>query len=158
MTEQHFRIKYRSWIVLLTILIPILITLPAYLLRTESGIKKANGFSLFSFSFILFLSIAVILYFLIEKIKPAFQWTVLLLASYIFYAATGIIMLLPIIITTVMTWIEGLILDNTIEYYKVLQQNADAAEKKKNKDDGCPYEKKHLNTGNYPESRNFNSI
>lgn len=83
MVDGTFKTKYRNWIVLSVFWVPALVILPAYLLRAELGIKKMSGFSLFSFSFILFLSITVILFFIMEKIKPAFQWVVLLLASYI---------------------------------------------------------------------------
>ena len=72
-----------------------------------------------SYSFIIFIAILFVLYYLIPK---RFQWILLLIASYIFYAFAGVKFLLYILTTTVSTYIAarkiGELYDRQQEYLK----------------------------------------
>ncbi len=58
-----------------------------------------------SLSFLLFLSVVLIIYYVIPK---KFQWAVLLVASYVFYLFSGIEHVIFIIFTTLFTYLSGL--------------------------------------------------
>lgn len=60
---------------------------------------------LVSYEFLAFLAIAVSLYYMIPR---RFQWMLLLAASYLFYAASGMKSLLFILVTTLTTWLTAL--------------------------------------------------
>ena len=55
-----------------------------------------------SYEFILFLIIVFVLYYIIPK---KFQWVLLLIASYVFYAYAGVGFLAYILTTTVSTYV-----------------------------------------------------
>lgn len=87
-----------------------------------------------SFSFIVFLSICFILYYIIPK---RLQWMLLLVASYFFYAQGGIELLLFLISTTVSTYFVSIQLSRLSEQQKKYltenKQTLDKEEKKKYK-------------------------
>lgn len=62
-----------------------------------------------SYSFIIFISLLFLLYYLIPK---KFQWVLLLVASYIFYGFAGIKFLTYILFTTISTYIVGIKIGN----------------------------------------------
>lgn len=67
--------------------------------------------SLFSTYFIIFLIVIVLFYFTILKNR---QWVCLLIASYLFYIFCGGLKTLPfLIITTISTFIAGILLEKT---------------------------------------------
>ena len=63
---------------------------------------------LYSLFFLIFLIITIAVYYLAGRIAPRFQWTVLLMASLVFYAYSGISHLAFIIKKTKATWACGL--------------------------------------------------
>ena len=74
-----------------------------------------------SYSFIIFLSIIFLLYYLIPK---RLQWPLLLIASYIFYGFAGIKYFTYIVLTTISTYIVGLKIGNLYkEESKYLKEN-----------------------------------
>ena len=86
--------------------------------------------ALFSIKFVIFLLVLFPAYFLFPKKYRNYQWTVLLLASYIFYVFAGLDVMVFLIITTVSTWYAGLKLGQTNARYKVRAKEMAAEEKK----------------------------
>ena len=64
--------------------------------------------SFLSMNFLLFLSVAILGYYVIPK---RLQWVWLLLFSYIFYLASGTTAVVFILATTITTFLAGLILE-----------------------------------------------
>ena len=64
--------------------------------------------SLFSIRFAIFLLALFPAYFLFPKRYEKYQWTVMLLASYTFYAFAGLDVMVFLVVTTVSTWYAGL--------------------------------------------------
>ena len=63
-----------------------------------------------TFDFIVFLFLVFILYYLLPK---KFQWVILLVASYVFYAFAGIEYLLYILVTTISTFLIARVISNS---------------------------------------------
>ena len=63
---------------------------------------------LYSLFFLIFLIITIAVYYLAGRIAPRFQWIVLLMASLVFYAYSGISHLAFIMVTAAATWACGL--------------------------------------------------
>lgn len=86
--------------------------------------------SLFSTYFIIFLIVIVLFYFTILKNR---QWVCLLIASYLFYIFCGGLKTLPfLIITTISTFIAGILLEKTQKKYECfIKENKDKFEKHK---------------------------
>ena len=64
---------------------------------------------LYSAQFVAFLGVALVAYFALGHIRPKIQWTVLLVASMVFYFATGWQNLFFILLTAGSTWVLGLV-------------------------------------------------
>ena len=86
--------------------------------------------SLFSFQFAIFLLILFLLYFLFPKRYEKYQWTVLLLASYVFYAFAGLDVMVFLVVTTVSTWYAGLKLGRVNDRYKERAKELPTVEKR----------------------------
>lgn len=71
--------------------------------------------SLFSFAFLVFLSILFVVYFCIPK---KYQWICLLLASYIFYAFAGLKLIIFLIFSTAVTFTGGILLSRMNNSYQ----------------------------------------
>ena len=71
--------------------------------------------SLMSLSFILFLAVVLVAYYLVPK---KYQWAVLLAASYAFYLFSGVGQSLFIIGTTLITYLAGRLMQNIRDDYK----------------------------------------
>lgn len=84
----------------------------------------------FTLTFFLFLFIMIVLYFNVPKKIIKHQWVILLIASYIFYAFTGIKILAFLIITTFSTWSGAIWLENTGQKYKELAKGENSENKK----------------------------
>lgn len=84
----------------------------------------------FTFLFFGFLSILLVIYFNFPKKILSYQWAVLLIASYIFYAFSGIKILIFLIITTLSTWSGAIWLEKTGQKYKELARGEKAVNKK----------------------------
>ncbi len=87
--------------------------------------------TLSSLGFLLFLSLVLIIYYIIPK---KFQWTVLLIASYSFYLFSGVDNVLFILFTTLLTYSAGLwmqkIRDNQLDYIKSLGNDVSKEQKR----------------------------
>lgn len=86
--------------------------------------------ALFSIRFALFLLILFPAYFLFPKKYGKYQWTVLLLASYIFYAFAGLDVMVFLVATTVSTWYGALKLGQTNARYREQAKGMGTAERK----------------------------
>lgn len=86
--------------------------------------------ALFSFKFAVFLMILFPVYFLFPKRYEKYQWAVLLLASYIFYAFAGLEVMAFLVISTVSTWLGALKLGQANARYKEQARELPAAEKR----------------------------
>lgn len=86
--------------------------------------------SLFSFSFVVFLILVFLLYFSFPKRWDQYQWVILLVGSYIFYAYAGIGLISFLLISTVSTWCGGLILGRINVAYKKQLGDCSGQEKK----------------------------
>lgn len=86
--------------------------------------------ALFSLKFAIFLLVLFPVYFLFPKKHRKYQWTVLLAASYIFYAFAGLEVMVSLIISTVSTWYGALKLGKANARYKEQAKKLPAAEKK----------------------------
>lgn len=82
-------------------------------------------------SFLIFILLVCIVYFLVPK---KMQWLVLLVASYIFYAFSGIKLLIFLLLTTVVTFYTGRWLgkvnEQTSAYLDAEKKNLTREEKK----------------------------
>ena len=86
--------------------------------------------SLFSIRFAIFLTVLFPAYFLFPKRYEKYQWTVLLLASYMFYAFAGVDVMAFLVVTTVTTWFGALKLGQTNARYKARAKKLETAEMK----------------------------
>ena len=84
----------------------------------------------FSLRFAILLIILFPAYFLFPKKYGKYQWTVLLLASYIFYAFAGLDVMVFLVTTTVSTWFGALKLGQANARYKAWAKKLTAEEKK----------------------------
>ncbi len=87
--------------------------------------------SLSSLSFLLFLSLVLIIYYIIPK---KLQWAVLLIASYAFYLFSGVDNVIFILFTTLFTYLAGLwmqkIRDKQLDYIKSLGNDVSKEQKR----------------------------
>lgn len=86
--------------------------------------------TLFSLRFAAFLLVLFPAYFLFPKKYKKHQWTVLLLASYVFYAFAGLDVMIFLVVTTVTTWFGALKLGQANARYKAQAKELPAAERK----------------------------
>ena len=73
---------------------------------------------LYSLFFLIFLIITIAVYYLAGRIAPRFQWIVLLMASLVFYAYSGLSHLAFIMVTAAATWVCGLFFARFNQQYK----------------------------------------
>ena len=64
-----------------------------------------------SINFLIFVTVTILVYFLFPKKFKDYQWTVLLLASYVFYLCAGIQYVGFILFTTTSTFLGALWMD-----------------------------------------------
>ena len=86
--------------------------------------------ALFSFQFAIFLIVLFPVYFFFPKKYKKYQWTVLLVASYVFYAFAGLTVMAFLAISTVSTWFGALMLGRANVRYKEQSKGLQAEEKK----------------------------
>ncbi len=112
---DEFRNKYRLRVAVLIILLPFLIIIPAMLLQERESLPSilytGKQLSLFSPVFFVFLAFIFLLYFAVGRKHSGKQWIVLLFASWLFYASAGLMMLIPILITSIATWGAALMME-----------------------------------------------
>ena len=100
-------------------------------LEGEKTSNTNNTMTFFSIKFLIFMFILVAIYLLFPKRYIKYQWIVLLVASYIFYLTAGLKMVLPLIISTVFTWLGALWIQEIADHYKLLVKQSTGEEKKK---------------------------
>lgn len=86
--------------------------------------------ALFSIRFAIFLIVLFPAYFLFPKRYEKYQWTVLLLASYVFYAFAGLDVMVFLVTTTVSTWYGALKLGQANAWYREQAKGMETAERK----------------------------
>lgn len=86
--------------------------------------------SLFSLSFGVFLILLFLIYFLFPKKWNNYQWVVLLIASYLFYAFAGLGLVVFLLTSTLSTWYAGVVLGGMNARYRENLKNCSPEEKK----------------------------
>lgn len=86
--------------------------------------------SLFSISFGVFLVLLFLIYFLFPRKLDKYQWVVLLVASYIFYAFAGAGLIVFLLTSTLSTWYAGVVLGRMNAEYREKLKKCTSEEKK----------------------------
>lgn len=83
--------------------------------------------SFFSLEFGIFMLLVTVVYFIVPK---KYQWILLLFASYLFYASNGLNGILYLILTTIIIYTAGLLLEKLQTGFAECTKGADAEQKK----------------------------
>lgn len=84
--------------------------------------------NLFSIEFIILLMVLLLVYYIVPG---KFQWLCLLIASLIFYAASGVKNLLFIGVTSVSIWLAGMAMERIKEDFKKAKRGTDLSKEDK---------------------------
>lgn len=78
---------------------------------------KSDGITFSSLWFLVLFAVLFLIFFCFPKKYASYQWVILLIAGFVFYASYGIILMIPLAVTTVSVWSGAVWIEKIAEYY-----------------------------------------